>query len=65
MVAPIVGRFRNRIYRDLVGSITAGSLLGAYWWYGMHEPAFAKYKVYIDKVHNEIEAEHDAWRATL
>ncbi|KAI8841292.1 hypothetical protein BC829DRAFT_371132 [Chytridium lagenaria] len=63
-IAPIVGRFRNRVLRDLVLSISAGIGLGYGYWHFAHEPAFAQWKKYDAQVAAEIKPIHDAWRAS-
>ncbi|KAJ3200565.1 hypothetical protein HDU67_002003, partial [Dinochytrium kinnereticum] len=62
-IAPITGRFKGRVVRDLVLSITSGVALGYAYWYGSHEPAFKEWKAYDAKVAAEIKPVHDAWRA--
>ncbi|KAJ3103016.1 hypothetical protein HDU97_010454 [Phlyctochytrium planicorne] len=62
-IAPIVGRFRSRVIRDLVGSITLGVGLGYTYWLGFHEPAVQQWKAYDAQVAAEIKPIHDAWRA--
>ncbi|KNC96587.1 uncharacterized protein SPPG_08171 [Spizellomyces punctatus DAOM BR117] len=37
-IAPITGRFRRRVLRDLVGSIALGTGIAYYWWYNSHVP---------------------------
>ena len=53
-IAPITGRFKNRVIRDLIGSSVLGVSVGALYWYGYHEPAFKKYRAYDEKVMKEV-----------
>ncbi|KAJ3104670.1 hypothetical protein HDU96_008851 [Phlyctochytrium bullatum] len=63
-IAPIVGRFRSRVIRDLVGSITLGIGFGYTFWIFYHEPSFKQWKKYDAEVAAEIKPIHDAWRAS-
>ncbi|KAI9101937.1 hypothetical protein DFS34DRAFT_612048 [Phlyctochytrium arcticum] len=60
-VAPITGRFRNRIIRDLVLSITVGTIAATYWWKTSHVPKMEMYKSYDKRVREELIKEHGAW----
>ncbi|TPX64596.1 hypothetical protein SpCBS45565_g05757 [Spizellomyces sp. 'palustris'] len=65
-LAPVTGRFRRRVLRDLVGSITLGTGIAYYWWYSSHVPIMQescapKYKDYDHKVREEMLKEHGAW----
>ncbi|KAI8819867.1 uncharacterized protein EV422DRAFT_568325 [Fimicolochytrium jonesii] len=60
-LAPITGRFKKRVVRDLVGSITFGTAAAYYWWNNSHLPKMAEYKAYDSKVRAELIAEHGEW----
>ncbi|KAJ3186339.1 hypothetical protein HDU85_007779 [Gaertneriomyces sp. JEL0708] len=56
-VAPMTGRFRRKVIRDLVGSVSLGLVFGYTWWYGFHLPKMQHWKAYDQKVREEILAE--------
>lgn len=63
VIAPITGRFRRRIVRDIVGSITVGTLLSSAWFYGYSRPKLARFKAHDAKVREETLAEAQEWFA--
>ncbi|KAJ3092650.1 hypothetical protein HK102_004889 [Quaeritorhiza haematococci] len=63
-IAPITGRFRKRIVKDLFFSISIGTAFAVYFWNGVHVPYVQERVTYINKVKKEIEAEHAAFHAS-
>lgn len=57
-IAPITGRFKSRVFRDIFASSILGTFFGYVWWYGFHVPAFKKFESYNAKVLEEIKAEN-------
>ena len=64
-IAPLVGRFRRRVIRDVVGSVSLGTVLAIGFWNFVHIPEFKEYDNYFQKVQAEIKGKEDAWRASL
>ncbi|EGF81577.1 hypothetical protein BATDEDRAFT_87683 [Batrachochytrium dendrobatidis JAM81] len=60
-IAPITGRFRGRIVRDIVVSISIGTVAAYTWWYTVSRPTMSKWKAHDAKVKIENIAERDAW----
>ncbi|KAH6567822.1 hypothetical protein BASA50_006043 [Batrachochytrium salamandrivorans] len=60
-LAPITGRFRGRIVRDIVLSITIGTTIASVWWVTVSRPAFVKWREHDARVKLEYIAEKDAW----
>ncbi|KAI9335418.1 hypothetical protein DFJ73DRAFT_629429 [Zopfochytrium polystomum] len=63
-IAPITGRFKSRVIRDLFISVPAGTAFGAWYWYGYHVPAIQKYKAYDAQVAADVKEIHDAFNAS-
>ncbi|TPX45333.1 hypothetical protein SeMB42_g04055 [Synchytrium endobioticum] len=64
-IAPLVGRFRRRVVRDVVGSVALGTVLAIGYWNFVHIPQFNEYDTYFKKVQAEIKEKEDSWRAAL
>ncbi len=62
-IAPITGRFRSRIVRDLVGSITLGVALSYVWWHQFHLPAITKWRAFDKIAKAKIQEENAAFLA--
>jgi hypothetical protein len=60
-IAPITGRFRRRILRDLAGSLTVGTVLAFGWWYGHSRAKFEQYRVFNEANKARIVAEEEQW----
>lgn len=60
-LAPITGRFRSRLYRDLVGSITVGVGFAYLFWNGYHKPKMNKFNAFDAANKAKIEAEEKEW----
>ncbi|KAJ1561267.1 hypothetical protein HK405_004425 [Cladochytrium tenue] len=60
-IAPITGRFRNRVVRDLVLSLSIGSAAGYAFWTLYHQPAINKYKAYDAYATEEIRKAHQGF----
>lgn len=60
-IAPITGRFRMRLKRDLVGSIGTGAAFAYLFWYGYHKPKMAMYLNFDAENKARILEEEKAW----
>ena len=60
-IAPITGRFKNRVIRDVAGSVTVGLLLANAFWYGYTVPKFQTFTKYDAKVKAQAMEEEAAW----
>jgi hypothetical protein len=60
-IAPITGRFRRRIYRDLVGSLSLGTGLAFAWWYGYSRAKFTEYRNFNEANKKKMIAEEEQW----
>jgi hypothetical protein len=60
-IAPITGRFRRRVYRDLVAAISFGGVLAFGWWYGHSRPKFEQYRVFNEANKKRLIAEEEQW----
>ena len=60
-IAPITGRFKRGLYRDLVGSVTAGVGLGYWFWYSHAVPKSEKFKAFNEQNKQRILAEEQEW----
>ena len=64
-IAPITGRFKYRIIRDLVASTSIGTVLAFAYWNNVTLPAQREWKQYHDKVQLETKQIHDDWKNSL
>ena len=62
-IAPITGRFRTRLTRDLVGSISLGTVMAYYYWHKVHVPSMAKFRAHDAAVKVQVDAENAAFLA--
>ncbi len=62
-IAPITGRFRTRLVRDLVGSLTLGTAAAYYYWHNIHIPSMAKFRAHDAAVKIQVDAENAAFLA--
>jgi hypothetical protein len=60
-IAPITGRFRMRLKRDLVSSIGLGGVLGYCFWYGYHKPKMAMFLTFDAENKARILEEEKSW----
>jgi hypothetical protein len=60
-IVPITGRFKNRVIRDVAGSVTAGLILANVFWYGFSVPKFQTFAKYDAKVKAKAMEEEAAW----
>ncbi|KAJ3180353.1 hypothetical protein HDU85_004058 [Gaertneriomyces sp. JEL0708] len=54
-IAPITGRFRHRVIRDIVGSVSLGLGIGYWFWYGVHMRDMKNWKDYDAQVRHEMQ----------
>jgi hypothetical protein len=64
-IQPITGRFKSRVFRDIIGSTILGTFFGYIWWYGFHVPAFKKFTEYNSQILQEIKKENAEFLASL
>jgi cytochrome c oxidase subunit 7 len=50
MIAPIAGKFRKQIIKDIAISLTLGAAGGALWWNGYHLPNAERRDAYYAKL---------------
>ncbi|KAJ3296086.1 hypothetical protein HK104_001982 [Borealophlyctis nickersoniae] len=60
-IAPITGRFRRRVIRDIVGSVTLGTVWAFSFWEFHHKPKFEMYREFFEKERLEAEADYKRW----
>lgn len=60
-IAPITGRFKNRVIRDVGGSVALGLILANAYWYGFSVPKFQNFAKYDAKVKAQAMEEEAAW----
>ena len=60
-IAPLAGRFRRRVFRDVVGSLTVGVAGAYYFWYFHPIPSMEKWRAYDAAVATESKAEVSLW----
>ena len=60
-IAPITGRFKQRLYRDLAGASILGVGLAYWFWYGHSVPKFEKYRAFDAENKKRILAEEKEW----
>lgn len=56
-IQPIVGKLRKRVGRDIVLSLTAGTVIAYAYWNSVHVPRFKEYDAYFKQVQEELNAE--------
>ena len=57
----ITGRFRNRVYRDVIGAVSFGTILAFAFWHGVSRPAFNEFRVFNEKNKAITLAEEKKW----
>ncbi|KAJ3366368.1 hypothetical protein HDU91_001837, partial [Kappamyces sp. JEL0680] len=60
-IAPITGRFKNRVIRDVTGSVVLGSVLAFSFWYGYAQPKQRYFKEFDAKNKAKALEEEKAW----
>jgi hypothetical protein len=60
-IAPITGRFKARLYRDLAGSLTVGTVLACAFYYGHSKPKLEKFRAFDAANKERILAEEAQW----
>ena len=60
-IAPITGRFRARVVRDIIGACSLGTVFACAWYYGESRPRFNKYREFNEKYKTESLAEEEKW----
>lgn len=55
---PIVGKLRKLVARDLVVSLSVGTVCAFAWWNYHHVPKFQKFDAYFKAVQDEIAQEN-------
>ncbi|RKO89591.1 hypothetical protein BDK51DRAFT_17858 [Blyttiomyces helicus] len=61
VVGPQVGRFRNRIIRDIVVSTSIGVAMAYTWWEGAHLPAAREWAAWDAEVKKESDRINREW----
>ena len=56
-----VGRFRTRVVRDIICSVSLGVGIAYSWWFLVSRPHIARVKEYHSQVRKETIAEAEAW----
>ncbi|KAI8619891.1 hypothetical protein BC830DRAFT_1059889 [Chytriomyces sp. MP71] len=59
-IAPITGRFANRVLRDVVGSTIVGVASGYAYWELVHVPSMKHFRAYDKKVIAETKGKRTA-----
>lgn len=54
VAAKITGRFARRVTRDVVGSITVGTICAYTWWHYSHLPKFSQWREHDLKVKEQM-----------
>jgi hypothetical protein len=60
-IAPITGRFKNRVIRDVSYSVVFGTGLALAYWYGYALPKHQTFKQYDAKVKAQAFEEEKVW----
>ena len=60
-IAPLTGRFRGRLVRDIVGALTLGTAISSWYYFGYCKPSLDKMRAYNEQCRQDIINDTEKW----